>query len=309
METCSGAGQSGEFDRKAAAVGEFFAGFGHSSQEVQRSRFGRTQRRLAGLSRQSTGLDFSPDGTRLLVSAAGSETGEALIWNPAAPEAAPRAFISPEPVWAVAFSPDGGRYAASTGYGTVRVWGSDQPDGPSRTFSHPWRVVALAFDRDGNRLVTASTDRVVRVWDAATGEIITESPEHNGAVWAVAVSPDGRLIASAGRDRCVRVWDAETGASVGAPIHHRAVVWAVTFSPDGQEIWSGSEDGPVRGGEGGTVRSSRTPDTMLDVPDMSVETWAEVLTGACLDGDRVRVLAPAEWLERRDRLNAAGVAR
>jgi WD40 repeat protein len=200
--------------------------------------------------------------------------------------------------WAVAFSPDGTRYATSAGEGSVQVWDSAQPPRMVRELKHPWRVVALSFHADGERLVTASTDRQVRLWSTATGGMLSESSAHRGAVWAVAVSPDGRLVATAGRDRCVRVWDAATGTPVGAPLRHREVVWAATFGR-GRDIWSGSEDG--------TLRRWQIPDTTLAVPDEHVEAWAETVTGQRLDGDHARALGASEWKAGRDRLLAAGV--
>lgn len=258
-------------------------------------------------------LAFAPNGSRLLITAADAKAGGLWEWNPLAPGTDTWPLLDkeppsnePPPVWAVAFSPDGSRYAVSSGYGTVRVWQTARPGEKPLTLPHPWRVGALAFHPDGNRIVTGSTDRHARVWDLTTGERLADFPAHHGAVWAVAVSPDGRLIASAGRDRCVRVWDAETGDPVGAPLHQRtaACTWGVTFGADGSSIYSGNEEGSVRGGEGGSVRRWRTPTTGLDIADPHVEPWAEAVTGLRLDGDRVRVLTPVEWRERRKRLES-----
>ncbi len=317
--------------------GELFAAAGHEVWAAARSRRGgwvsaggRTAdskgwvrvysaggmfTRTFPLDQPVRSLAFSPAGNRLLITTADAEAGGLWEWNPIAPTTPPRPLLDKEPplnkmppVWAVAFSPDGTRYALSSGYGTVSVWQTAQPGEKPFKLPQPWRAVALAFHPDGNRIVTGSTDRHLCVWDTTTGKRLVDVAAHRGAVWAVAVSPNGRLIASAGRDRCVRIWDAETGDPVGSPLHQptAACTWGVTFGADGTAVWSGNEDGSVRGSEGGTVRRWRTPTTGLDIGDPFIETWTEAVTGLRLDGDRVRVLSPVEWHERRDRLDAAG---
>jgi WD40 repeat protein len=265
---------------------------------------GRDFRRLA-LPRPARSLSFSPAGTPLLAGTADAEAGGVREYDtsdPLAPVLVRENALGP--AWAVAFSHDGTRYATSAGYGEVRVWNASTSQPEGMPLGHPWRAVAIGFSRDGRRLVSASTDRRVRVWDTSNGVLVSESAAHRGAVWAVGVSPDGRLFATGGRDGCVRLWNAETGAPLGTPLRHPGPVWAVTFNRDGSDLWSGGEG--TR--DACAVRRWLAPVTSLKVPDAHAEAWAETATGSRLDGDRVRVLSPAEWRERRDRLTAAGVS-
>jgi WD40 repeat protein len=174
-----------------------------------------------------------------------------------------------EVVWAVAFSPDGGRVAAAGG-GTfrpagppgdfvnvgwapgrdfaVRVW--DVATGkPARSLvGHTAGVGAVAWSPDGARLASGSADGTLRVWDAATGAEVRRAVAHGGApVWAVAFSPDGRRLATGGWDGTVRVWDAAAGGErLRVPWANGRRAWDVAWSPDGTRLAACGDDPVAR---------------------------------------------------------------
>jgi WD40 repeat protein len=153
------------------------------------------------------------------------------------------------PVWGVAFSPDGGLLATTSGDRTVRLWEmpSGRPHGQPLT-GHTAAVKDVAFSPDGRLLATAGADRTVRLWDVATGRPHGEPiTGHSAGIWAVAFSPDGRLLATAGADHTVRLWNVSSGRERGTPLTgHTDEVRGVAFSPDGRLLASASDDRTIR---------------------------------------------------------------
>jgi WD40 repeat protein len=114
-----------------------------------------------------------------------------------------------DPVYGVAFSPDGKLLATTSRDRTVRLWdvASGQPHGQPLT-GHTDTVVGVAFSPDGKLLATTSWDRTVRLWDVASGQ--PHGPPltgHTDTVYGVAFRPDGKLLATASADKTVRLWN------------------------------------------------------------------------------------------------------
>ena len=112
-----------------------------------------------------THLVFSPDGTSL-VSGAWDKT--VRLWDVATGEPRRNLDEQPSQLNAVAFAPDGRRFAGGMG----------------------WLQVGA-----------------IRVWDAGTGEVVREIKGHGCFTGCLAFSPDGRLLASGLRDTTVLIWD------------------------------------------------------------------------------------------------------
>lgn len=150
-------------------------------------------------------------------------------------------------VSAVAYTPDGRRFAAALANGTVRQWNSDRtavdtpldvPATPAADYS------AVSYDPDGSRLVVGRRDGRVLLFDADSGaRLLPEMYGHRGTVVGVAVSHD--RIVSAGADRTVRVWNARTGRQV-ADIDTGSQVFGLAVDPAGRFIASAGADGVVR---------------------------------------------------------------
>ncbi|HEY9828142.1 MAG TPA: NB-ARC domain-containing protein [Stenomitos sp.] len=199
---------------------------------------------------------------------------------------------------AVAFSPDGLRFAMGNADNKIRMW---QVSDYTELFvcqGHTNWVCSVAFSPVENLLASGSLDKTVRLWDASTGKGLKTLTGHLGWIWAIAFSPDGQLLASGGDDHTIRLWNPATGRCTEILKEHHSTVWALAFSPDGRTLASSSADSTLRlwDLETGTSREllqGRTnrvralafsPDgTVLATGgiDCTVEIW-DVATGECL---------------------------
>jgi WD40 repeat protein len=159
------------------------------------------------------------------------------------------------PIYAVGFSPDGGRLLTASADYTVKIW--DLANGHERiTYTGHDEPVRLAtFSPDGATVASAGTDQTtIRLWDAATGKdrkTITGPGEY---VTALAFSRDGKHVvaAFAGKPEMNRpvnylvVYDAQTGAEKRSDNDFRGRVSSLAFSADGKLLAGGVEDGQIR---------------------------------------------------------------
>jgi WD40 repeat protein len=241
---------------------------------------------------------FSPDGSLILAGSGDRKEGGARLWDTETGQLIAEPLTGQGPVWAVAFSPDGGRFATSLGDGIVRVWqtATVEPAGPA--LIHPARIMALAFSPKGNLLATGGADHRARIWDLKTSQIMGPPMLHTGAVETLAFRPDGQHLATGGRDGCVRLWETTTGQAVGPPLRQGGVVWSLAFGPDGQTLWTGCDDH--------MTRLWRLPDLELAGDAERLLLRCEVETGMALEQGVARVLSPVAWRQRRQKLEAAG---
>jgi WD40 repeat protein/tRNA A-37 threonylcarbamoyl transferase component Bud32 len=146
-------------------------------------------------------------------------------------------FSHPEPISAIAFSPDGKTVLTGSGY-EARLWSvaTGQPLRPP--LKHRAHVRAVAFSPDGQAVLTGSLLEA-RLWSAATGQPLGPPLKHRALVSAVAFSPDGKAVLT-GSGKEARLWSAATSKQLTPPLRHQDEVWAVAFRPDGQAVLTAS---------------------------------------------------------------------
>jgi DNA-binding SARP family transcriptional activator len=226
-----------------------------------------------------TGLQFTPDG-RKLVSWGGAGDGEGLVvWDVAGRrmDGAPFGQASPDAGGLLA---DG--VTLLVGHrdaGRAVAWNIEART-PSTAYELPTgRVEALAFTPDGRLVALATrsgtvvfeprTGDVIRlpdarspfslspdgrtllavrgedieIWDVAARERRGQARRHAGEVLATAWAPDGQSFASVGADGLAVVWDARQARAVHAFSGHAGPVALAGFTPDGRALLTVGRDG------------------------------------------------------------------
>lgn len=114
------------------------------------------------------------------------------------------------PIWTVAFNPEGSLLASGSEDSLIRVWDIGTRQCRQVLRGHSNAVRSVAFSPDGGTLATSSEDHTIRLWDVSTGccrQIIQES----GRVWTIAFSSKGTTLASCTDDQVAKLWDVATG--------------------------------------------------------------------------------------------------
>lgn len=141
-------------------------------------------------------LAFAPDGRRLAV----GRRHEVTLWDVTSRQPVRTLRGHRDPVWSLAFRPDGGVLATGGQDARIRLWDPESGDEVGTLVGHEDTVAGLAFSpHDGGRsLASGGHDGKVKVWHLATGVELLNLEAHAGRVNAVAFTPDGSVLATGG---------------------------------------------------------------------------------------------------------------
>jgi WD40 repeat protein len=234
---------------------------------------------FTGHSNSVNSIAMSPDGQIL---ASGSRDGTIKLWHiqdgkeiytlKDQPTNNHPSFYYPsiQPVYSVAFSPDGKILASGSGYKTITLWKVKSGKKLGVLKGHMQSVRSVAFSSDGEILASGSEDRTIKLWQVQERITIDTLTGHKNTVNSVAFSPDGKSLVSGSSDGNIKLWcgerncestiqtwqpsseqrmlltsslrhnlwnkDVKTVCTTG----HGQSVHSVAFRPDGGEVASGS---------------------------------------------------------------------
>lgn len=204
---------------------------------------------------------FSPDGDAVAIAldttgggpgGVGPGSGVVRFVDARSGRDAQPAIDLDEPLWGVAFAPDGRTIAVVAANNVVHFFDlatRRRLDPPIENVDSPF--TSIAYSPDGKRVALGIESGVVRTYDASTHLVVGAALEADDAgVFGVAYSPDGRLVAGTSLGlSTTRLWATDGGAPLGDRLTGGRVPYTFrtylsehftaarpAFSPDGRHL-------------------------------------------------------------------------
>jgi WD40 repeat protein len=159
---------------------------------------------FGGRSAPLIGVDFSPDGKRILT--VGRDDKRVRVWNSATGieigDGLPAGLVS------TAFSPTGRRVVTGGTDGLVRVWDVTTGTQVKRLLGSAGAVSSVAYSPDGDRIVAGGSDGTIHIWNAGKLRLLAVLRTHADGVNSVAIDRSDRII-SASDDGTVKIRDCQ----------------------------------------------------------------------------------------------------
>lgn len=183
-------------------------------------------------------------------------SGGARRWDLKAADPSPGMVVakSGDPLWSVAFSRGGARFATASERGRLRVYATASGKEIGAPIEYPVDFLSVAFSNSGNKLLAGTGDGRVFVWNTASGLQDGPAIRAHGTndVWELVMHPDGDRFVTGGTDGATKVWSLSTRLQVASPfvadddVRENARVEGLVWSEDGSTLIAGGEDGRVR---------------------------------------------------------------
>ena len=199
------------------------------------------------LSDRVTSMDFSPDGTQLVVgSGPPSRFGDIKLFAVDSGQLV-RDFgqAHSDTVLTIKFSPDGRTIASGGADKIIRL--HDVASGAfQRTLEgHTHHVLGLAWKDDGHWIASGSADNTIKVWDVSSGQQLRTIGGFGKEVTAVGFIGTGNQLVSASADRQARLHDASNGNGVRSFGGPADALYTATIAEDGLTILAGGQEGKL----------------------------------------------------------------
>ncbi len=177
--------------------------------------------------------------------------GDVRLWSAGTGQPLGAPISHPEPVWSIAFSPDG-RLLLSGGEDTcARFFLVATGTQIGLPLLNEGLVRSVAFSANGAMAVCASAGGA----NYAAARLYRVAPETafargvflgTGDLRSLALSPDGRTGLTASDDQAARLWDLTTRRVIEPLLRHEAKVGAVAMSHDGKMFVTADDRGIAR---------------------------------------------------------------
>lgn len=175
-------------------------------------------------------LAVSPNGNQM-ASAAGDQQ---LRIHDVPSLSVVHAIRAADNVMAVAYSPDGNRFAWGGQFDEITLCTPGDWAQPQRIPARA-ECLCLAFAHQSDKLAAGLSNGFLQIMDARDGSMLfvrSSSAEVRSLAW----SPDDRLLVSTHRDGTLRVWHAPTATELGVLYRGGMLFSTVSFSPDGSRL-------------------------------------------------------------------------
>ena len=155
------------------------------------------------------------------------------------------------PVWGIAFSPDGDKMATTTSRGVLQLWDTSTGRSLAGPIETGEDAPVVAISPDGAVIATGGYSHKIHLWDNQLAALTSPLVGHENLITALAFrESDGALI-SAGFDSTIWMWSGIQGAVRGLPPTGRML--AASTSPfeslavcqSGKEAYTGDSDGDI----------------------------------------------------------------
>ncbi len=170
-----------------------------------------------------------------------------LVSSPLPPRnAIEAAQLMSQKVPVVAFSRDGGRFAACWDLQKVNVWNKADGSEVASFGDESAPPYGIALSADGKRIAIGSRRGATAYLECATRKSVQLKTEQSTIVCPLTFSPNGKWLACRGNDQTIEVWDLESAKRVFSLAGRKHGIIVVDFSPDSRRLATLANDGVVK---------------------------------------------------------------
>lgn len=189
---------------------------------------------------QVSDVEFSPDGTKLLIA---SGDGHARMFDVASRRLLLTVDNQEETIGmhGAKFSPDGTKFVTSAYGGHSKLWGVAFGNLLHALEGHGDNIAVGRFSPDGTKVVTASYNNIAEIFRVEDGSLLHTLRGHTDVLNSAVFSRDGATVLTGSSDRTARMWSADDGHLLRTFGVHPMEVMGAHFSPDGAYVLTESD--------------------------------------------------------------------